>query len=385
MLAMPIPFQRQDKPRTVDVTITFVTLTGLHAHELAPKQSNDISVVASVSSDGACPTFIQSLPIVSYKKTCDVLRFHHKNESQSSIQFRQTFDQGTKYLLSKCGIDLSLSINGKLYPLGTADLVINGEDRETRNSLHVPIERLYPSKKSMFRLKKNGIPMFKPDGMTCKYGLAGDATMNVIVHVQEAADKMLSPATAGDRSSSLFSFNTQEFSSVKSAESPVAEKISKDNDDVISVDTLSFDDNKSFTVMREISGLTSYWYENLSLDEDPSSTTTFGSTNEIETMETILSTDSDSDWLSFVEEDSLPSQFGVEVVPYRPRVRFGAVEEYEFTVEMSNRILVTLPSKRGGTEDDDGKDGKCRSSGGGIWARGLKQCVGIYKSAHCVD
>lgn len=327
----------------VDVTITVISIAGLHLRDAAAgstKGADDTTIVASVSSGGGNPIISQSSPIAtsSKKSPAELIRWS-SNESFKSIKFREYF-KGTKCLLAKCSIDLAISRGGRYYPLGAASLVINGEERQIISTLLVPIDRAYPMKSKLFAIKKNVVPMFKPDGENWKYGLADDATIRLVVQIEAASDDALS--LNDESSGSLFSSNTTitEYS------------LPSTKNDFISVGTLALDKSKPYNVMREISGLTSFWAcDNMSSGTD-TTTTASGSADEIKTVETIPSTDSDSDpFLNVPDDTSMPSQFGVEVVPYsyRPRVTFGTTEEFTFTAETSetsHRILVTLPSKR---------------------------------------
>lgn len=377
MLATPVLLKRQDVPtdstKVVDVTITIVSVSGLHIHEAAAgdiKSADETSLFAFISPSGQGPIGRHSSPVETSPKNTHlgVIQWS-SNDSYKSIQFREQF-QDTKHLLSRCSIDLSIVRDGKQYPLGTSKLVINGEDLEM-NTLHVPIDRVYPRKSKMFGLKKNAVPMFKPEGETFTYGLAFDATMRIIVKVENVSSKVTSFSDESSRS--IFSFNTQDNSSRSSnSKTTIAEfSVLSSRQDDLSVGTLRIDDAESYNVMREISGLTSYWYDNMdkSLDSTSSSMD--------ETVETILSTDSESDvCLNTLDDDSLPSQYGVEVVPYRPRVTFGPVEEFSFTVEMPNRVFVTLPSKRAVMRSDEVIDeSSAASRKGGLWTRGWKQCL----------
>ena len=294
--------------------------------------------------------------------------------------YRQQLSENS--FLTKCSIDLVISRNGKPHPLGTATLVINCEDPD-KKSLHVAVDRLYPQKK-MFSLKKNGLPMFRPEGETYKYGLAADASMHLSVQVTEASG---TPTLGEGSSRSVFSFDSDE----ESDDSLFTKELSilrTNYDDNISIGTLNIDDTKPLGVTREISGLTtySYWYDSLFVGTDKSSTSESGSTDE--TVETILSTDSESNWLSLMDEISLPSQVGVEVVPYQPpspklSVTFGAIDEFTFIPDTSTRVLVTLPSKSEATleatpnenknEDLSKNDVTYTQTKRGVWARNLKR------------
>ena len=406
MLGMTFPLKRQDVQITddskmVDVTITIVSLAGLCIHEAAAagssKATSETTIVAQVSSSGQSPITRNSSPITTFsKKPSEAIQWF-SNESYKSITFRKHFED-TKFLLSKCSIDLAISRDGKRYPLGSASLVINGEERQM-TTLHVPIDRVYPIKSKIFTLKKNVVPMYKPDGEPVKYGLANDATMRVIVQVEAASADAPAPSINDESSHSIFSFNTE---SSKSKTTITEYSMPSSKNDAISVGTLRFDEARSYNVMREISGLTSYWCDNLSLDTEKS--TASGSIDEVVTIETIPSTDSESgSWPNrMLDDESLPSQFGVEVVPFRPhrspcektresegpRVSFGPVEEYSFTAESSHRILVTLPSKKPSLpskkakalNDEESSCGKSSSvtsadfkQGARLWVCGLKQ------------
>ncbi|KAL7512715.1 hypothetical protein ACHAXN_009939 [Cyclotella atomus] len=360
-----------DYKKVVDVTITIVSVAGLHIHEAAAggiNNANETTIIASVSPSGQSPISRHSSPVQT-DTPLGVIQWS-SNDSYKSIKFREHF-KDTRHLLSSCSIDLSIARDGRCYPLGISNLVINGEDLEM-NTLHVPIDRVYPVKSKMFSLKKNDVPMFKPEDETCRFGLAFDATMRLIVQVENVSSKI--PSLNYESSRSIFSFNTRDNSSRSSNSKITVTEFSAlcSRQDDMSVGTLCFDDAKSFNVMREISGLTSYWYDNMDKSLPSASSSSMD-----ETVETILGTDSESDvCLNDLDDDSLPSQYGVEVVPYRPRVTFGPVEEFSFTVEMPNRVLVTLPSKRAAMLNDEGIDeSSAANRKGSLWTRGWKQCM----------
>ena len=387
MLGTPIPLKRTNmgdsEKQAVDITIDVISLVGLHIHESGAKRPNDLTVAACIFPSNTRPITSLSLPVRVAPKTksAGLVQWSTQGGNFPSIKFRQHLSENS--FLTKCSIDLVISRNGIPHPLGTTTLVINCEDTEKKN-LHVAVDRLYPQKK-MFSLQTSGLPMFRPEEETYKYGLAADASMHMSVQVTEASGASVL-GEGGSRS--VFSFDTDE----ESDDSLYTKELSmlRTNYDDISVRTLTISDIEPIGVTREISGLTtySYWYDSLFVGTDKSSASGSGSTGE--TVETILSTDSESDWLSLMDNISLPSQIGVEVVPYEPpspklSVTFGAVDEFTFIPETSTKVLVTLPSKSEAAVvniQDDKKDDIANDATRNqtkqearVWARSLKRWI----------
>lgn len=100
-----------------------------------------------------------------------------------------------------CPIQLSLSKNGKMHQLGTANIYISGEEAGI-SSMNVPITNsttTSPFKKS----NNNNVPMKSIKGeRNLKYGISSKATLRIVVTVND-------PSSTLERISKALSFDKQ--------------------------------------------------------------------------------------------------------------------------------------------------------------------------------
>ena len=98
-------------------------------------------------------------------------------------------------------IQLAISRNGRMFRLGTAEVLLSGEE-DGRSSVNVPVRNCNPAlapKSSKFKVSLNGgsrdkvnvIPMMKLKGDTIKCGLDPGATLRVLVHVSDPLGESL--------------------------------------------------------------------------------------------------------------------------------------------------------------------------------------------------
>ncbi len=133
-----------------------------------------------------------------YPQEEDALR--HKHREPSSYQFQLAFHAEfstttSRFIPQSVPIQVSVSRFGRMYKLGTANLLLSGEENGD-SSLAVPVTSCYRGTvknnkfKSIFSsLTKHGedkeIRMLALKGDTLKCGLDPNATLRVLVHVSE--------------------------------------------------------------------------------------------------------------------------------------------------------------------------------------------------------
>jgi hypothetical protein len=304
----------------VDITITPLYLTGLRLYESGKKTSeNKTAIVASISPPSRMhpSTSVLSLP----------LNLSPKKSSARSIRFgNATSFPSIKYCqqpaspLSKYSIDLAVSRNGKKHPLGTACLVINGE-QICKSTIDIPVIRSYPKVKRMFGVKsrKNAVPLHNNDVQ--KHMLGSDATLRVIVDIHEAEDAAENIESYKE-DNSIFSnflveiddYPLQSGASTASNPVHVASSGSKNVTATTKSSEMSTDgsyttgsySSLSLNTMREISGLTSLCFDNLSASETEKS-------GDSDSTQSLSRSSESYPWIP--DDDSLPSQLGVEVLP----------------------------------------------------------------------
>ena len=128
----------------------------------------------------------------------------------SSYQFQHTFqreqqgaatgpdDTPDRFVPKPLSIQIAISRSGRMFKLGTADILLSGEET-VESSINVPIKNLNPaipkssttSKTKSFKNRAKSsagdkmIPMMKLKGDTLKCGLDPSATLRVLIHVSE--------------------------------------------------------------------------------------------------------------------------------------------------------------------------------------------------------
>ena len=89
-----------------------------------------------------------------------------------------------KYVPQKCPIRISVSRNGKMISLGTADIIIRGTEDGER-AITSPVAFMPKSNKSKLPMNKASFPMSRVKGDYMSFGLRPDAKVRVLVHVNE--------------------------------------------------------------------------------------------------------------------------------------------------------------------------------------------------------
>mmetsp|Transcript_35199 Transcript_35199/g.84926 ORF Transcript_35199/g.84926 Transcript_35199/m.84926 type:complete len:686 (-) Transcript_35199:86-2143(-) len=125
-------------------------------------------------------------------------------QTLSSYQFQRTFEReaavsgevsasGDGFVPQPLSIQIAISRSGRMFKLGTADILITGEE-SGESSVNMPIKNcnpqaVVPKTYKKFKTRKGNsekmIPMMKLKGDTLKCGLDPDATLRVLVHVGE--------------------------------------------------------------------------------------------------------------------------------------------------------------------------------------------------------
>eukprot|EP00804_Cyclotella_cryptica_P015830 CCRYP_006336-RA/>CCRYP_006336-RA protein AED:0.33 eAED:0.29 QI:0/-1/0/1/-1/1/1/0/654 len=119
------------------------------------------------------------------------------DQALSTLKFKRPFVEDSnvpnKYIPQKCPISLSVSRNGRLIKIGSADVVINGNEDGERSlsALVISNTKTAKSKRPTAMYKgKDTYPMFKAKGDNVSFGLRPDAKLRVLVHVGEPRAKV---------------------------------------------------------------------------------------------------------------------------------------------------------------------------------------------------
>ena len=206
--------------KTMDVTITILSLNGVHIKDVGKKRAKSDSptmtnIVASFSHDDLSTNTTSCLPSLSLdipkssnknKPINEVIYWPDQDETidddvigLSSFQFQRDFvheGQSSRFVPQPCSIQLAISRKGKLHALGSANILVSGEENGEA-SINIPIANHdgipkskvgQPSNSSRrFSIVKNkaDVPMAKLKGDSIKCGLDGNATLRVLVRVSE--------------------------------------------------------------------------------------------------------------------------------------------------------------------------------------------------------
>ncbi|KAL3799961.1 hypothetical protein HJC23_007434 [Cyclotella cryptica] len=325
-----VHLNREDKER-VDITITIISFAGLHVYETTRNKkhvkNSPVTIIATISPPAGQSSIasVHSLPLnVSAEKTCngDANWFGH-GDFFSSIKFRQHFvirehneaNEETRYVPSKSSVELAISRNGKHHPLGTAIILINGQENE-KSTLNVPVARSYPqiNRKFCFKSKKDAIPMSKTGRTAFKFGLTTDATLRVLVHISRAeavlgkvpspnddsADSLRSPSSLQENGVGTLSCKDNEYFATTSETSGMNSLGHGDTSET----SLSSDSSKSLTTATGISVSTSRWHGSRTITPQCSNATDtsfFSRSSQVHSrgdIETIRSADSEPEDLT---------------------------------------------------------------------------------------
>jgi len=221
--AQPSPLPRGTRP--LDVTVTILSLSGVHARDTAGpsssrsffgrKASSDdnssasgglggnvtttvVATFANSSSNGEggrLVTHVPSLPLPSTPRNrtfTDLVRWPEQDAEAhsrlSSFTFRSRFPEGGEAAPQLVPVQISISRNGRLYRLGSAHLFVNGEEGG-HSVTSVPVvnfDRAFRPTSVASRIGGGGgVPMMRLKDDTVKCGLAERATLELLVRVQD--------------------------------------------------------------------------------------------------------------------------------------------------------------------------------------------------------
>ncbi|KAL7489745.1 hypothetical protein ACHAW6_015465 [Cyclotella cf. meneghiniana] len=120
------------------------------------------------------------------------------DQALSTLKFKRPFVQdsnapnSSKYIPQKCPISLSVSRNGRMIKIGSADVIINGNEDGERSlsTLVISNTKAAKSKRPTMYKGKETYPMFKAKGDNVAFGVRPDAKLRVLVHVGEPRAKV---------------------------------------------------------------------------------------------------------------------------------------------------------------------------------------------------
>ena len=231
--------------RPLDVTVTILSLSGLHAKEgkkkkastkpkkfsgrpwwqrqASPDDATEATAEESCGPVGGGPvttvvasyerplpghvgvmTHVPSLPlppILSRKKTAlpDDVRWPEQAEGAhskvSTISFRKSFsiENTGQYEPQICPIQVCVSRNGNMFRLGSAHLIVNGDEREATN-VDVPVVDFDSAFEAAPPTKGGKVALKRLRGETLQCGLADLAALRVLVTVSDPSAFVLAGA-----------------------------------------------------------------------------------------------------------------------------------------------------------------------------------------------
>lgn len=97
-----------------------------------------------------------------------------------------------RFVPQSCPIELSLSRDGKLVVIGAANILVSGEE-VGGSSTNIPVVNPLRSKSPTKRLRKKltAVPMLRLKGDSFRCGITPEATLRVLVHVEEAMSTLI--------------------------------------------------------------------------------------------------------------------------------------------------------------------------------------------------
>ena len=127
----------------------------------------------------------QALSTLQFKR-------HFLPEDSGSISSSGHGSEENRFIPQTCPIHLSISRNGKLVVIGSANVIINGEEKGESSITFPVISSFRPIKSNspMKKMRKKGkgpqVPMMKIKGDKFQFGLKSDSMLRVLVRVSES-------------------------------------------------------------------------------------------------------------------------------------------------------------------------------------------------------
>lgn len=174
----------RDKPEMVTLVASFshsltqkdVLFTHLPSHPMKLETSTTLQPIAYWSSKVDLDDADQALSTLKFKRP------FVKRDTFTSNSSRQP--SSAKFVPQKCPIRLSVSRNGKMINIGSADIIIHGNEDGERAIASAVISKP-KANKSRLPLSKISFPMSRAKGDNMSFGLRPDAKIRVLVHVNE--------------------------------------------------------------------------------------------------------------------------------------------------------------------------------------------------------
>ena len=120
----------------------------------------------------------QALSTLKFKRP-----FVKKDRRRPDFDTNNRYNSG-KYVPQKCPIRISVSRNGKMINLGTADIIIHGTEDGER-AITSAVVCMPKANKPKLPMSKVSFPMSRAKGDYMSFGLRPDAKVRVLVHVNE--------------------------------------------------------------------------------------------------------------------------------------------------------------------------------------------------------
>jgi hypothetical protein len=164
----------------------------------------------SVTQKNVLFTHLPSLPMELASSTTvqpiaywsSIVDLDDADQALSTLKFKRPFvkdrrkpssgasddSNASKFISQKCPISLSVSRNGKMIEIGTASVIISGDEDGERTLASRVKPKIKVSKSklpSVMSSDKGSFPMFKAKGDNISFGLRPDAKLRLLVHVTE--------------------------------------------------------------------------------------------------------------------------------------------------------------------------------------------------------
>jgi hypothetical protein len=172
-------------PHNVDTSSQKTIMTHVPSRplDLPPASSSDIFKDVIHWSDSLEASAVSTFQFQRY------FRKEQKGNKKNSSPIRKNKQVAKdRFVPQSCPLQLAISRNGRMFKLGTVDILVSGEESGDA-SVSVPVVNhdrpIAKSSKTKRGNSESTIAMIRLKGETLKYGLADNATLRVLVHASE--------------------------------------------------------------------------------------------------------------------------------------------------------------------------------------------------------